>query len=108
MTVSGGPQTAITIAESSCRRGLVRRLLPAVDAVLANKPGETTRVSPRILHRLTNEARDAYLKAHQRLETQGRGGLVVSGSNTGGSATSVHLRRSLPTRIDIVPFPKRT
>ncbi len=82
-------------------------LTSVTDAVLTNKPGEAARMSSRILHRLTDEAGDAYLKAHQRLEAENRGETVVSGNNTGGPAAIVRLCRSLRARIDIIALAKR-
>ena len=83
-------------------------LTPVTDAVLASKPGEAARLSSRILRRLTDEAGDAYLKAHQRLERDGRADRVLTGSNSGGPETVIRLFRSLRARIDVVPFAKRS
>ncbi|MFZ1992896.1 MAG: DUF5677 domain-containing protein [Solirubrobacteraceae bacterium] len=78
-------------------------LTTVTDAVLASKPGEAARLSSRILQGLTDEAGDAYLKAHQRLERDGR-----ADSNSGGPETVIRLVRSLRARIDVVPFAKRS
>src|ERR1019366_8543572 len=82
-------------------------LTSVTDAVLANKPGEAARLSSRVLHRLTDQSGDPYLKAHQRMESEARGDRVVSGSNSGGPGTIVRLCRSLRARFDIVPFAQR-